>query len=115
MPSTLRLLQAGSRSWPGPHLSLEGVDDELQGLRLHTLDAFLHHVVPVLVLDALEHVPVQLPNHLVLWEDRAQTESTTSIPSSHGHSWHSWQGRNGTGVRGAPMARRQKAAEKIPL
>ena len=50
-----------------PHLALEGVDDELQGLRLDTLDALLHHVVAVLVLHTLEHVTVQLTHDVALW------------------------------------------------
>ena len=45
-----------------PHLALEGVDDELEVDRLDALDALLDHVVPVLVLDALEHVTLQLGN-----------------------------------------------------
>lgn len=48
------------------HLPLEGVDDELQRMRLHALDALLHHVVAILVLDALEHVSVQFAHHLLL-------------------------------------------------
>lgn len=50
----------------GTHLSLEGVDDEVQRVRLDTLDALLHHMVTILVLHTLEHVAVQLPHHLAL-------------------------------------------------
>ncbi|TNN85758.1 hypothetical protein EYF80_004005 [Liparis tanakae] len=50
----------------GTHLSLKGVDDEVQRMRLNTLDAFLHHVVTVLVLYALQNMAVQLPHHLTL-------------------------------------------------
>lgn len=70
-----------SVSWGRTHLPLKGVDDELQGLRLHTLDALLHHVVPVLVFHALEDVAVQLPYHLILLGGEKQTESTTRIRS----------------------------------
>lgn len=48
------------------HLSLKGVDDEVQRMRLNTLDTLLHHVVTVLVLHTLQHVAVQLPHHLAL-------------------------------------------------
>lgn len=48
------------------HLSLKGVYDEVQRMRLDTLDALLHHVVTVLVLHALQHMAVQLPHHLTL-------------------------------------------------
>lgn len=48
------------------HLSLEGVYDEVQRVRLDALDALLDHVVTVLVLHTLQHVAVQLPHHLTL-------------------------------------------------
>lgn len=41
------------------HLALERVNDELQPAGLHSLDAFLHNVVPVLVLDALQNIAVK--------------------------------------------------------
>ena len=41
------------------HLPAEGVNDELEPGGLHGLDTFLHHVVPVLVLHALENISVQ--------------------------------------------------------
>lgn len=50
----------------GTHLSLEGVYDEVQRMRLDTLDTLLHHVVTVLILHALQHMAVQLPHHLAL-------------------------------------------------
>lgn len=50
----------------GAHLSLKGVYDEVQRVRLDALDALLHHVVAVLVLHTLQHVAVQLPHHLAL-------------------------------------------------
>jgi len=37
-------------------LSLEGVDDEREGLRVDLLDALLYHVVTVLVQHALQDV-----------------------------------------------------------
>ena len=49
-----------------PHLALEGVDDELQGLRLDTLDALLHDMVAILVLHTLEHVAIQLTHDVAL-------------------------------------------------
>ena len=52
-----------------PDLSLEGVDDEMQGVRLNALDALLHHVIPVLILHTLQHVTVQLSHHLALRRD----------------------------------------------
>lgn len=48
------------------HLSLEGVYDEVQRVRLDALDTLLHHVVTVLVLHTLQHMAVQLPHHLTL-------------------------------------------------
>ena len=42
------------------HLTLERVYDELQSTWLHSLDALLHNVVPVLVLDALKNIAVKL-------------------------------------------------------
>ena len=42
------------------HLPRERVDDELEPAGLHRLDALLHHVVAVLVLDTLENIAVQL-------------------------------------------------------
>jgi hypothetical protein len=48
------------------YLSLEGVDDELQVLWDDALDALLHHVIPVLVLDALQHMALQLLHYLHL-------------------------------------------------
>lgn len=50
----------------GTHLSLKGVYDEVQCVRLDTLDTLLHHVVTVLVLHTLQHVAVQLAHHLAL-------------------------------------------------
>ena len=37
-------------------LSLERVDDERQGLRVHLLNTFLYHVVTILIKNALEDV-----------------------------------------------------------
>lgn len=48
------------------HLSLEGINDELQGLRLHTFDALLHHMVAILVLHTLQHVAIQLTDNVAL-------------------------------------------------
>lgn len=48
------------------YLSLKGVNDELQGLGLHTLDALLNHMIAILVFHTLQHVAVQFPDHLVL-------------------------------------------------
>lgn len=48
------------------HLSLESINDELESMGLHTLDALLYHMVPVLILYTLQHVAVQLPNHITL-------------------------------------------------
>ena len=50
----------------GTHLSLKGVYDEVQRVRLDTLDTLLHHVVTVLVLHTLQHMAVQFPHHLTL-------------------------------------------------
>lgn len=50
----------------GTHLSLKGVYDEVQCVRLDTFDTLLHHVVTVLVLHTLQHMAIQLPHHLAL-------------------------------------------------
>ncbi len=50
----------------GTHLTLKGVNDEVQRVRLDTLDTLLHYMVTVLVLHTLQHVAVQLPHHLTL-------------------------------------------------
>ena len=49
------------KEWRGPaaHLPPEGLDDELETGGLHGLDALLHHVVTVLVLDTLENIAVK--------------------------------------------------------
>lgn len=56
----------------GTYLSLKGVYDEVQGMRLDTLDTLLHHVVTVLVLDAFQHMAVELPHHLTLQKGGGQ-------------------------------------------
>lgn len=48
------------------YLSLEGADDKLERVRVDALDALLHHVVAILVLDALEHVAVEFSDNLML-------------------------------------------------
>lgn len=48
------------------HLSLKGVYDEVQSVRLDTLDTLLHYMVTVLVLHTLQHMAIQLPHHLTL-------------------------------------------------
>lgn len=59
----------------GTHLSLEGINDEVQGVWLDTLDTLLHHVVTVLVLHTLQHMAVQFPHHLALqWRRREERE-----------------------------------------
>lgn len=64
-----------------PYLSLKGIDDELQGLRLHAFNTLLHHVVAVLVLDTLQDMAVQLPNHLILLGGERTSRK------HHQHSW----------------------------
>lgn len=64
-----------------PYLSLKGIDDELQGLRLHAFNTLLHHVVAVLVLDTLQDMAVQLPNHLILLRGERTSRK------HHQHSW----------------------------
>lgn len=48
------------------YLSLESIDNELQGVRVNTLDALLHDMVAVLILDTLENVAIQLSHYLHL-------------------------------------------------
>ena len=71
----------------GSHLALEGVDDELQGLGLDTLDTLLHHMVPVLILHTLQHVAVQFSYDVTLRKGIEEEESSIH-PSIHsmGHS-----------------------------
>lgn len=55
-------------------MSLESVDDELQGVRVDTLDTLLDDMVTVLVLNAFENMTVQLPYdfHLLFSADALQ-------------------------------------------
>ena len=53
-PTTVRM------SREGEHLALECVNDELQATGLHGFDALLHHVVAVLIFDALKDGAVKL-------------------------------------------------------
>lgn len=48
------------------HLPGERANDELQCPWLDALDALLHHVISILILDALQYVPVELPHDLLL-------------------------------------------------
>lgn len=48
------------------YLSLKRINDKLQGLRLHTLNTLLHHMITILVFHALQDVAIQLPYHLIL-------------------------------------------------
>ncbi len=48
------------------HLALEGFDDELNVLSRHTLNGFLHHVIAVLIFDALQDIDLQLFHQLGL-------------------------------------------------
>lgn len=50
----------------GVNLSVEGVDDELESIRLDTFNALLHDVISVLVFDALQHVPFEFANNFLL-------------------------------------------------
>lgn len=55
------------------HLSFESIDDELESMGLHTLDALLYYMVPVLILHTLQHVAVQLPYHITLQHTSTQS------------------------------------------
>ena len=44
----------------------EGVDDELDMFGRYPLKSFLNHMVPILILYALENVVLKLPNQLRL-------------------------------------------------
>lgn len=55
------------------HLALKCIYDELQSMRVNTLDTFLDHVVTVLVLDAFEHVTVQFHYEFVLQREKGKT------------------------------------------
>ena len=53
------------------HLPTERIYDELQGGWLHCFDTFLDHMVAILVLDTLQHIPIQLLDDellLVQWD-----------------------------------------------
>lgn len=64
--SNVRTRRMRLRSWLRTYLPLKCINDKLQGLRLHALDALLHHVVTVLVFHTLQDMAIQLPYHLVL-------------------------------------------------
>lgn len=57
------------------HLSLKGVYDEVQCVRLDTFNTLLHHVVTVLVLHTLQHMAIQFPHHLTLQGRRRQRQT----------------------------------------
>ena len=57
---TLDHTTAVRMSREGEHLALECVNDELQATGLHGLDALLHHVVAVLIFDALKDGALKL-------------------------------------------------------
>lgn len=40
------------------YLSLEGIDDKLQGMWIHTLNTLLHHMITVLIFDTFKHVTI---------------------------------------------------------
>ena len=48
------------------HVTSEGVNDELDMFGGYSLESFLDHVVPVLILDAFEHVVLKFPDQLRL-------------------------------------------------
>lgn len=48
------------------HLPLEGHDDEVQHGWIHTLDALLNHMVPILIPDALQDVAIEFIDYLRL-------------------------------------------------
>lgn len=48
------------------HLSLESINDELESMGLHTLNALLYYMIPILILHALQHVAIQLSYHITL-------------------------------------------------
>lgn len=65
------------------YLSLESIDNELQCVRVNTLDALLDNMVAVLILDTLENVAIQLSHYLHLLISRYGLQSllyhTTAI------------------------------------
>lgn len=67
----------------GTHLSLKGVDDEVQRMRLDTFDTLLYHVVAVLVLYTLQHMAVQLAHHLALWEGGERERERAECGEGH--------------------------------
>lgn len=85
----------------GVDLPCECADHKLQSPRFDALDALLHHVVPVLIFDALQNVSVQFSDDLLLlfWPDRfesllnhstavhlqCQGQYVSSNLSQHGH------------------------------
>lgn len=47
-------------------LIVERIHDEAQTLGWHTFDALLHHMIAILVFDALQQVLLELGNKLIL-------------------------------------------------
>ncbi len=79
------------------HLAVESVDEELEGDGVDALDALLDDVVPVLVLDALEDVAVELLDQLALQlaGDRLQrllnpAGKRTKVPTVKSCSQSTW-------------------------
>lgn len=48
------------------YMTSEGVDDKLDMFSRYSLERFLNHMVPVLILDAFENVVLKFPNQLRL-------------------------------------------------
>lgn len=63
---TYKNIKNESVSWSRTYLSLKCINDKLQGLRLHTLNTLLHHMITILVFHAFQDMAIQLPYHLIL-------------------------------------------------
>lgn len=60
------------------HLSLESINDELESMGLHTLNALLYYMVPILILHALQHMAIQLSYHITLHHTSTKSLKTST-------------------------------------
>lgn len=102
--SNVRTWRTRLRSWLRTYLPLKCINDKLQGLRLHALDALLHHVVTVLVFHTLQDMAVQLPYHLVLLEGEKDKQKAPPGLTADKCSFHCYtRYRNTKGMKDALM------------
>ena len=68
MDTTWTMARLGCHScvWGGTNLPFKSIDNELQSRRINTLDAFLNHVVSILVFDTSQNMPAEFADQQLL-------------------------------------------------